>query len=245
MNKDQIISLIQNPEQITSVERQGLYDLVQTWSFFQTAHILLLHSLKNAKSPEFDQQLRKSAVFVADRKVLFNYLYGRVSELQNIGQPDIEIVQGQTKTMLNNDLLEIDDKAAFIDESDEEPLISGPVNVEDKSIDAGFELETDIVLNNYPEALPQPSPLDLIDKFIEENPAFIANKLDLNEERKDISLDSIQEPEEIATESLALIYAGQGLNERAISIYEKLILKFPEKSTYFASLIDELRMNLK
>ena len=43
-----------------------------------------------------------------------------------------------------------------------------------------------------------------------------------------------------ATETLARIFAEQGRVEEAKRIYSRLILDFPEKSAYFASLIDSL-----
>ena len=45
---------------------------------------------------------------------------------------------------------------------------------------------------------------------------------------------------DIFTETLARIYADQGHFKEAIDIYNKLILQSPEKSAYFASLIDKL-----
>jgi len=49
------------------------------------------------------------------------------------------------------------------------------------------------------------------------------------------------EEEEIYTETLATIYAEQGLCDRAITIYNKLILLYPEKNAYFASLIESAK----
>jgi len=46
-----------------------------------------------------------------------------------------------------------------------------------------------------------------------------------------------------ATETLARIFAEQGRNEEARRIYSRLVLDIPEKSAYFASLIDELEQN--
>ena len=42
------------------------------------------------------------------------------------------------------------------------------------------------------------------------------------------------------TETLAAIYADQGYFAEAKKIYSRLILRFPEKSAYFASLIEKL-----
>jgi len=47
------------------------------------------------------------------------------------------------------------------------------------------------------------------------------------------------------TETLAQIYAEQEYYEQAKQIYSKLILAYPEKSAYFASLIDRIQENIK
>ena len=45
---------------------------------------------------------------------------------------------------------------------------------------------------------------------------------------------------EVCTETLARIYLEQGYPEEAREIYSKLILAYPEKSAYFAALIEKL-----
>ena len=44
----------------------------------------------------------------------------------------------------------------------------------------------------------------------------------------------------MVTETLAQIYADQMLYPKAIATYQKLMLKYPEKSRYFASRIENL-----
>lgn len=49
---------------------------------------------------------------------------------------------------------------------------------------------------------------------------------------------------DFCTETLAQIYVDQGYYDRAIRIYSKLILAYPEKSAYFAPLIENLKKTI-
>ena len=62
---------------------------------------------------------------------------------------------------------------------------------------------------------------------------------------KDVSLVSFKEDDEFLTETLARIYVKQGYYLKAIQSYEKLSLKIPEKSIYFASQIESVRELIK
>ena len=86
---------------------------------------------------------------------------------------------------------------------------------------------------------------DLIDKFITANPRIEPNKEKSYKVVEDISKPFIEEKGGFVTETLAKIYISQGYYSKAIDIYEKLSLKFPEKSSYFASQIEKVKEYIK
>ena len=55
---------------------------------------------------------------------------------------------------------------------------------------------------------------------------------------------SIREDESLDTETLAVVLEKQGKYDRAIGVYEKLIAKYPEKSSTFAIRISELKIKM-
>ena len=66
-----LTELIRHPEQM---DRETLYDLrslIALHPYYQTARILMLHNLYVLHDPTFDEELRRAAIYITDRKVLF------------------------------------------------------------------------------------------------------------------------------------------------------------------------------
>lgn len=78
---------------------------------------------------------------------------------------------------------------------------------------------------------------------MKKEPSLVRRKADpkANQEQQDLSEPSIELEKEIVSENLAKLYLKQGKTDKAISIYEKLILKFPDKKSYFAASIEKLK----
>lgn len=80
----------------------------------------------------------------------------------------------------------------------------------------------------------------IIDRFIEKDPRITPSRSTFFSP-VNMAKRSVQETDDVASETLARIYATQGNFQKAIHLYELLSLKFPEKSSYFAALIEELK----
>jgi hypothetical protein len=86
---------------------------------------------------------------------------------------------------------------------------------------------------------------ELIDKFIIANPRIEPAKDKNPYPVADLSASYLEENGGLVTETLARIYINQEYYSKAIAIYEKLCLKYPEKSSYFAAQIEKVKDYIK
>lgn len=88
------------------------------------------------------------------------------------------------------------------------------------------------------------SQVELIEKFIQNEPRFDKKRGPIEDNeytQEDLAAKHLKSKDEFITETLADLLMKQQKYTRAIDIYEKLSLKFPEKRTYFASQIQKIK----
>jgi hypothetical protein len=279
-------------------------ELIHIFPYFQSAYMLLLKGLQNTADVKFENQLRISAMHIADREILY-YLLKKEPVVETKSEPPVKLpdimeVSSATDTeqtviesgKSSEDLINkieksygdggkdgTDEDHSFLiteetDDKDSDATIlvideeSGTVEEKITYMDPGFSVaeQTDLLeldiesgkISNSSEPVviadqqtykePQSArqlQSDLIDKFIFANPKIETRKEKSDAPNEDISKPFAEERGAFVTETLARIYIKQGYYSRAIDIYEKLSLKFPEKSSYFASQIDKVKELIK
>lgn len=297
MDRSDFLRMIQSSGPSDRTMTAEVNELINIFPYCQSAHLLLLKGMKNISDVRFDNQLRTSALRIADREVLY-YLLDKKQEtekpaevvipapviVENPSSDSQQVViesarnsedfisgiendpgsfsregaEEQRKVLISEDLYEENDNAAIIIIDEESGEIEGQITY----MDPGFSLSVSAdLLELETEEAPQDrksvdaeesAPLsnkklqsELIDKFILANPRIEPRKEKSETPLVDISTPFVEEREGFVTVTLARIYINQGYYSRAIDIYERLSLKFPEKSSYFASQIEKIKELLK
>ncbi len=265
MDSKQVIGYMRMPEKLKGEAIHDVEQMVADYPFFAVGQTLLAIAYQNTDDPRYDGQLKRAAASVTNRDKLRLYtLIARhrfESEPETTALPDEFIPTDNVFTSMesvdteeeNNNIIrekvfiipEIDLSGSHEELSAEMALLEEKRKSLDelKAIIAARLKELEAEKQNKEKNEPTPKKLsrkELIDKFILENPSISRPKAEFYNPIS-VAQNSITDQENIVSETLAQIYEKQNYFDKAISIYEKLGLKYPEKSRYFAAQIERIK----
>jgi tetratricopeptide (TPR) repeat protein len=210
MKSQKIIQLINNPQNILSEDITNLDGILLKYPFFQSGQLLLTKGLLNTNSIRYNQQLKRAAAYSLDRKKLFSLItLNKISKNETTINVDLEQISLEEK-------LEIGRPLAF-DESENHSFSEWLTVLNVKKI--------------------KRQEVGLTDNFIKKEITISKPKKEAFFNAIDVAKESLIDNNDLVTPTLAKVYLEQGHYEKAIVSYEKLILKYPEKSSFFASQI--------
>lgn len=271
MNKQSFVKYLREPEQLSAETIPQIMDLARQFPYASIVQVLLAMNLYKENHIIYDSQLKLAACLTPDRNILRLHIdklsdfreqtmlpdeYKTPAKKQ---ETDTETAEQQTATQspqqkeeqavsddMVTDELGYGRKSFFEDE--EKPVDDGSSHGQRKTIEELKrivaerirEIEAEKMAEESGE-LPKPkAKTELIDAFIRNNPSITRGKPEFFNPI-DSARRSVVDQENIVSETLARIYKNQGHIDKAISVYKKLSLKYPEKSSYFAARIEDAK----
>ena len=243
-----IAELTQHPEHLDRDTLYELRSLLALYPYYQTVRLLLLQNLYLLHDPTFDEELRRAAIYITDRRVLFQMIEAihyrhpsHQSTQNNQSSPSNQDDQGnRTLSLINNFL----DSIPKEDETDDEKKNHRKPTPADAAVDyVAYLLETEGEMLGADD-VPKMKGQSLIDDFINiDKGRFVLNEepQSLQEVEDGAENDENTPNEGIFTETLARIYIKQGKYSQALEIIQRLSLVYPKKNAYFADQIRFLK----
>ena len=265
MNLTDYTYLLNKPDAINDRYAETLDNVLSAFPYFQSARVLKLKHLYNQDSFNYNYALKVSAAFTTDRSILFDFITSdsfvsvqkglyekKLEELMSmsvIGSEHIVVEANQPVVdALEQSILTSIKKATSTEEqkTEEKLAIGKPLEFsknEKHSFQEWLQLSRlkPIIREEIKSSIDEDKKkkLDLIDKFIENNPKITPIAKDATVPVIDVISEDTSH---LMTETLARVYLEQKKYSKAIQAYEILILKYPEKSSFFADRISDIKI---
>ncbi len=237
----EIVELINHPERLDRDTLYELRSLLALYPYYQTARLLLLRNLYLLHDPTFDEELRRAAIYITDRRVLFDMIeaahYRHPSQVSSPNHANsVSPVSSPSRTisLIDNFLDSIPKEEAPADKKRKPTPADAAVDY------VAYLMEVDSGGQSMPGEVPQMPGQDLIDAFINiDKGKFDLSDVPLPEPQEEKEVENADEgvEEEYFTETLARIYIKQGRYSKALEIIQRLSLQVPKKNAYFADQI--------
>ena len=171
MNKTDFTYALQHPQHVTDEQTDGLKSIIDEFPYFQSARSIYLKGLKNKESFKYNQELKTTAAYTADRSILFDFITS-----ETFIQNEVSQYIKQNSEHLKAIVVDVDDisinKSITIDDALKQqiketagvldPALFQP-KVEPSKI-ASFELDNDVAIEDTIEesSTEAMSPFDIL-----------------------------------------------------------------------------------
>ena len=96
---ERIVELIKHPERLDRDTLYELRSLLALYPYYQTVRLLMLQNLYLLHDPTFDEELRRAAIYITDRKMLFNLVEAPHYQLRKVSpMPTTKPVTSEPET---------------------------------------------------------------------------------------------------------------------------------------------------
>lgn len=227
-------------------------EVLMRFPYFYAAHLLQVVQLKKNNSIKFEESIRTTSLQSPNRELLKNIVEGFIFSVNENEKPkEPEIISNKEPSTVS---IEVHAEQPVLEQIDAYPerihADQTTVNKQENKIDVPvLMMPFSAWLKQFGEtnrpreatySIEENGREALIRKFIETEPQIGKPQKASFYSAVEMARKSIEERDDIISETLAAVYAQQGDVTRAKRIYQKLCLVYPEKRSYFAALIKKL-----
>lgn len=237
-----LTKLIDHPELMNKETLYELRSLIALYPYHQTARLLMLQNLYLLHDTSFDEELRRAAIYITDRKAIFNLVEAAHYEMKKPRKEDKKAENAEKDGSRTISLID-----SFLD--------TLPADSEEKShkrkptpADAAIDYVAYLLESEQDGTADDTQPQrelkgqSLINDFINKDGGRMRLRDEIEYTPQLQSPNDEKEMEEdLFTETLAQIYIKQKRYAKALQIIQRLYLEYPKKSAYFADQIRFLK----
>lgn len=235
MNPEGNINSIQKKS--SSFDLNKIEQIITDFPYFLPARMQYVKILKDSNDKNYEESFNKLALAIPNRTFFFDWMKGNI-DIFDVLKETNEITESKDEIILRDTSISAQKPA---DVSSNQDLIDVVIaRIEEIEKEKTKETHPKELINKRNSKIKDHE--ELIDKFIKEEPRIIARAGDFSESEI-LAKKSNIENDSFVSETLADIYIQQGNIDKGIKILEKLSLKFPEKSSYFAARIETIKIN--
>ncbi|WP_308990660.1 hypothetical protein QLS71_004180 [Mariniflexile litorale] len=116
MNNTDFTYILQHPQSITHQQTEAVKSIIDEFPYFQSARALYLKGLKNDSSFKYNQELKTTAAYTADRSILFDFItsdvfiQNEISEFIKQNTAHLQDIEINIEDISVNKKVTIDDK---------------------------------------------------------------------------------------------------------------------------------------
>ncbi len=263
MTQERFLKLLNNPALLTTISYEELKTLALAYPYAHNLRTLLAVKAQQTNHAEAARTLAAAAAYSLDRTRLFILVAPKIISPQRLAVIKEEVLELKSIETIQR---ELDALAPVVRQERTDATRStfavappvAPVSKPDPAAEIALDFSQALSVEATPSPNPQPpAPPQAFGAWLDQfqlpalappptPPASSSSAakpapVPKTGVAQTLAERSVSENKEVLSETLAKLYAQQGHREKAITMYRRLGLAFPEKSAYFAAAIEKLK----
>jgi len=232
-NASKLIAFLDEFDPAEKAHYEILDEIVKNHPHFHLVQPYFLKAIEQLRPEKFDNILSHTAIATYDRQLLYDFLENQKNTIPKTNLKEEQIVEKVKKRKKGKNKKGPKTKIVYdLKKKKNQQVLPKELPFSEWAYYLRHK-------NNPKRSNEILDKFELFDSFFEKKRILKATKEDSNKD--DLSQKSLTHTDELMTETLAKVFVKQKKFENALQAYQILSLKYPEKNSFFADQIKEIK----